>query len=63
MAALRLAAMVEPLDAGTLAFAHRVFDLAREGAEGEPAELLDAGLLFELPDMVELLEAHPPRPR
>ena len=36
--------MAEPLDAGTLAFAHRVFDLARAGAAAELAELLDAGL-------------------
>lgn len=36
--------MTEPLDDETLAFAQRVFDLAREGATAELAGLLDAGL-------------------
>lgn len=36
--------MTEPLDDETLAFAQRVFDLAREGATAELAGFLDAGL-------------------
>ncbi len=36
--------MAEPLDDDTLAFAHRVFDLARAGAAEELSELLEGGL-------------------
>lgn len=36
--------MAEPLDDDTLAFAHRVFDLARAGAADELSGLLEAGL-------------------
>ncbi len=36
--------MTEALDDDTLAFAHRVFDLAREGGAAELAPLIDAGL-------------------
>lgn len=36
--------VTEPLDDETLAFAHRVFDLARDGATAALAGLLDAGL-------------------
>jgi ankyrin repeat protein len=36
--------MTDDLDAETLAFAHRMFDLARGGATGELAEYVDAGL-------------------
>ncbi len=36
--------MTEALDDDTLAFAHRVFDLAREGGTAELAPLIDAGL-------------------
>jgi len=34
----------EELDAETLAFAHRMFDLARDGATAELADYVDAGL-------------------
>lgn len=40
--------MAEPLDDDTLAFAHRVFDLARNGATDELAGLLTAGLPVNL---------------
>ena len=40
--------MAEPLDDDTLAFAHRVFDLARNGATDELAGLLAAGLPVNL---------------
>ena len=40
--------MAEELDAETLAFAQRTFDLAREGRTGELAELVDAGLPVNL---------------
>ncbi|MER7420767.1 ankyrin repeat domain-containing protein [Micromonospora peucetia] len=36
--------MSEELDAETLAFAHRMFDLARDGATAELADYVDAGL-------------------
>ncbi|KKK05866.1 ankyrin repeat domain-containing protein [Micromonospora sp. HK10] len=40
--------MPDELDAETLAFAHRMFDLAREGATGELAGQVDAGLPVNL---------------
>ncbi|WP_446220261.1 ankyrin repeat domain-containing protein [Micromonospora sp. IBHARD004] len=36
--------MTDDLDAETLAFAHRIFDLARDGATEELAGYVDAGL-------------------
>jgi uncharacterized protein len=36
--------VAEELDAGTLAFAHRMFDLARSGAAGELSGYVAAGL-------------------
>ncbi|WP_319464000.1 hypothetical protein [Micromonospora sp. RTP1Z1] len=36
--------MTDDLDAETLAFAHRMFDLTRGGATEELAEYVDAGL-------------------
>jgi ankyrin repeat protein len=38
----------EELDAETLAFAHRMFDLARDGATAELADYVDAGLPVNL---------------
>ncbi|SCL72464.1 hypothetical protein GA0070606_6122 [Micromonospora citrea] len=40
--------MSEELDAETLAFAHRMFDLARDGATDELAANVDAGLPVNL---------------
>ncbi|KAB1941060.1 ankyrin repeat domain-containing protein [Micromonospora sp. ALFpr18c] len=40
--------MTEDLDAATLAFAHRMFDLARSGSTDELAAQLDAGLPVNL---------------
>ncbi|MBQ1073228.1 ankyrin repeat domain-containing protein [Micromonospora sp. C31] len=40
--------MSEELDAETLAFAHRMFDLARDGATVELADYVDAGLPVDL---------------
>ncbi|MEV0428976.1 ankyrin repeat domain-containing protein [Micromonospora sp. NPDC050495] len=40
--------MPDELDAETLAFAHRMFDLARDGATGELVEQVDAGLPVNL---------------
>ncbi|MGK5676726.1 ankyrin repeat domain-containing protein [Micromonospora sp. URMC 106] len=40
--------MSEELDAETLAFAHRMFDLARDGATDELAGCVDAGLPVDL---------------
>ncbi|MEU6078570.1 ankyrin repeat domain-containing protein [Micromonospora sp. NPDC047074] len=40
--------MSEELDAETLAFAHRMFDLARDGATDELADYVDAGLPVDL---------------
>ena len=40
--------MGDELDAETLAFAHRMFDLAREGQANELAAYLDAGLPVNL---------------
>ncbi|WDZ82544.1 ankyrin repeat domain-containing protein [Micromonospora cathayae] len=40
--------MTEELDDATLAFAHRMFDLARGGATGELAAQVDAGLPVNL---------------
>ncbi|MEH1100913.1 ankyrin repeat domain-containing protein [Micromonospora sp. CPCC 205561] len=40
--------MSEELDAETLAFAHRMFDLARDGATAELADYVDAGLPVDL---------------
>ena len=40
--------MSDELDAETLAFAHRMFDLAREGQANELAAYLDAGLPVNL---------------
>ncbi|MFI5486320.1 ankyrin repeat domain-containing protein [Micromonospora echinaurantiaca] len=40
--------MTEELDAETLAFAHRMFDLARDGATAELADYVDAGLPVNL---------------
>lgn len=40
--------MSEELDAETLAFAHRMFDLARDGATAELADYVDAGLPIDL---------------
>lgn len=40
--------MAEELDEETLAFAHRTFDLAREGSTDELAALIDAGLSVDL---------------
>jgi uncharacterized protein len=56
--------VAEELDAGTLAFAHRMFDLARSGAAGELSGYVRAGLPANLtndkgdtPLMAELLHA------
>ena len=40
--------MTDDLDADTLAFAHRMFDLARDGATEELAGYVDAGLPVNL---------------
>jgi ankyrin repeat protein len=40
--------VAEELDEATLAFAHRMFDLAREGSTEELAEQVDAGLPVNL---------------
>jgi len=40
--------VAEELDADTLAFAHRMFDLAREGNTAELADYVDAGLSVDL---------------
>ncbi|MEU4381407.1 hypothetical protein GA0070610_3082 [Micromonospora echinofusca] len=40
--------MSEELDAETLAFAHRMFDLARDGATAELADYVDAGLPVDM---------------
>lgn len=40
--------MSEELDAETLEFAHRMFDLARDGTTGELAGYVDAGLPADL---------------
>ncbi len=54
--------VAESLDDETLAFAHRVFDLAREGTTAELAGLLDAGLPPNLTndkgDMLLMLAAY-----
>lgn len=58
--------MAEELDAETLAFAQRTFDLAREGRTGELAELVDAGLPVDLTngkgDTLLILAAYYNRP-
>ena len=58
--------MTEALDDDTLAFAHRVFDLAREGGTAELAPLIDAGLPPNLTndkgDTLLLLAAYAPSP-
>ncbi len=41
-------AMTEELDADTLAFAHRMFDLARDGKTDELASYVDAGVPVDL---------------
>ncbi|MFG1777947.1 ankyrin repeat domain-containing protein [Micromonospora sp. NPDC049048] len=58
--------MSEELDAETLAFAHRMFDLARDGATAELADYVDAGLPVDLTndkgDTLLLLAAYHARP-
>ncbi|MEU5567275.1 ankyrin repeat domain-containing protein [Micromonospora musae] len=59
--------MTEELDAETLAFAHRMFDLARAGATDELAGELDAGLPANLTndkgDTLLILAAYHAHPR
>ncbi|MFC3502347.1 ankyrin repeat domain-containing protein [Micromonospora krabiensis] len=58
--------MSEELDAATLAFAHRMFDLARAGATEELAAQVDAGLPVNLTndrgDTLLILAAYHARP-
>lgn len=58
--------MAEELDAETLAFAHRVFDLAREGATAELAGYVDQGVPVNLTngkgDTLLILAAYYDRP-
>ncbi|MFC0505957.1 ankyrin repeat domain-containing protein [Micromonospora costi] len=58
--------MSEELDAETLAFAHRMFDLARAGATEELAGYVDAGLPVNLTndkgDTLLILAAYHARP-
>jgi ankyrin repeat protein len=58
--------MAEELDAETLAFAEKVFDLAREGDAGKLAEYVDAGLPVNLTnakgDTLLILAAYHDRP-
>lgn len=58
--------MAEELDAETLAFAQRVFDMAREGATGELADHVDHGLPVNLTngkgDTLLILAAYYNRP-
>ncbi|MGN9778386.1 ankyrin repeat domain-containing protein [Micromonospora sp. H33] len=58
--------MTEELDAETLAFAHRMFDLAREGATDELTGYVDAGLPVDLTndkgDMLLILAAYHAHP-
>ena len=58
--------MADDLDAETLAFAHRMFDLARDGQTAELATQLDAGLPVNLTndkgDTLLILAAYHARP-
>ncbi|WP_433393487.1 ankyrin repeat domain-containing protein [Micromonospora sp. KLBMP9576] len=58
--------MSEELDAETLAFAHRMFDLARDGATAELADYVDAGLPVDMTndkgDTLLILAAYHARP-
>ncbi|MCX4390423.1 ankyrin repeat domain-containing protein [Micromonospora peucetia] len=58
--------MSEELDAETLAFAHRMFDLARDGATAELADYVDAGLPVNMTndkgDTLLILAAYHARP-
>jgi ankyrin repeat protein len=58
--------VAEELDAGTLAFAQQVFDLAREGATGQLVDYLEHGLPVNLTngkgDTLLLLAAYYDRP-
>ncbi|WFE66263.1 ankyrin repeat domain-containing protein [Micromonospora sp. WMMD714] len=58
--------MTEDLDAETLAFAHRMFDLARAGEAGELGDHVDAGLPVNMTnakgDTLLILAAYHARP-
>jgi hypothetical protein len=52
--------VAEELDAVTIAFAHRMFDLARAGADpaGGSPSAAETAEFFNLPRMSELLATH-----